>query len=574
MSSTSGGRPILKGFLYFILIVILVLIGFGLSYYIETTFEPVPVFMSYIPLFCYVAAGFVGILFLFNIINNVKKSRSFGSIYQQAGLLLILIFAFIPLLSPILDQGMNDHNFSIYNSYWTGSSEFKHALEEEGYEVMAIQSSLSATKRLDKSVLLVLLGPDKLYNPVFEIPFFIDFLQGDNSLLLCHDHGSTYELLWEIFSASMWTATYTNTSTMPVTIFPEGYLLDNASHAKNNLFPVIKKSQFVNDDGDESYLTRNVSQVVLSKASAAAGGPLIRQFGWDVVANSSGIYSYVDKNGDGRFNETEDSIDLSFIFDAIGQPDKELYLPLGGTLLTPTVFLKKDMGNFRIFVSSDASLWNNELIENKDYQNKQFAKNVVDWLTHQEENGTKSDWVVAIDESHIRPETSNDISSAGIFGYLMRYIIQLSTNPITAWIYPILAIYTMRKYLPKEKEEEEEEIEEQEKAEDKLRFRTSSFFAKKINWYHEKRKYRQALLLLYRRLERKLHAQLGDRKITPENVVTFIRAKETDITKVKLRRIAEFMEFITMLKSGEIDIYDKYEFEHYYYEMEWVLNNI
>jgi hypothetical protein len=157
----------------------------------------------------------------------------------------------------------------------------------------------------------------------------------------------------------------------------------------------------------------------------------------------------------------------------------------------------------------------------------------------------------------------------------MRYIIQLSTNPLLAWIYPLLAIYTLRKFLPRDTEEEEKEkIEEQEKREDKLRFRTSSFFAKKINWYHEKRKYSQALLLLYRRLERKIHAQLGEKKITPRNVVEFVRAKETEVSKGKLKRIGAFIDFITDLKAGNVDINDKETFEKYYYEMEWVIKNL
>ncbi|TFG00497.1 MAG: hypothetical protein EU541_02020 [Promethearchaeota archaeon] len=563
------GKIIIKGIFYTILIVFLIILGLLLSNFLETSEDPTIIFFNYIPLLCFVGAGFVGLLLIFSIIDSVKESRSIGDIYQQGLLLLILVFTFIPLLSPIIDQGTNNHNFSVYNSYWNGCSDFKNTIENEGYEVMAIQSSLSATKRIEnKSILLVMLGPNRLYNPVYEIPYFIDFFNGSNSILLCHDHGSSYELLWEIFFSNLLNP---NAVDIPVTIFPRGYLRDNQSFAKNPLFPVLQASQF-NDPG--GHLTAGVEDVVLSKASAAAGGPLIPYFGWDVVANSSGVYSFVDKNNDKKYNFSDDNIDLSFMAPSLGGIDPDmLKLPLGYPF-TPTVFLRKDMGDFRIFVSSDASLWNNELINHPDYDNKQLAINVINWLSHQDEGQSKDNWVIAIDEAHIRPENSNDISSAGIFGYLMRYIIQLSTNPLIAWIYPLLAIYSLRKFLPRDKEEKEQkEIERQEKREDKLRFRTSSFFAKKINWYHEKSKYRQALLLLYRRLERKLHAQLGERKITPKNVVEFVRAKEPDISRIKLKRIATFIDFILDLKSGGKDIKDNVTFEKYYYEMEWVLNN-
>ena len=564
------GRAVFKGIFYIILIIGFIICGIFLTNLIESSESPLIPFLNYIPLLCYVGAGFIGLLMIFSIINTIKESRSIASIYQQGLLLLVLVFAFIPLLSPLIDQGTNNQNFSVYNSYWNGASEFKSTIEDEGYEVMTIQSSLSATERLDedKSVLLVMLGPNKFYNPVFEIPYFIDFFNGNNSILLCHDHGSTYELLWEIFFSNILNPEGNN---IPVTVFPRGYLRDNQSYAKNPLFPVLQASQF-NDPGN--FIKSGVQDVVLSKATAAAGGPLVSYFGWDVVANSSGVYSFVDKNGDKRYDYEYDNIDLSFMASSLpGINESMLKLPLGYPF-TPSVFLKKDLGNLRIFVSSDASLWNNELIDNPDYDNKQLAINVIDWLARQDEGKPKDDWVVAIDEAHIRPEATNDITSAGIFGYLLRYIIQLSTNPLTAWIYPLLAVYTLRKFLPRDTEEKEKkEIEKQEKKEDKLRFRTSSFFAKKINWYHEKRKYRQALLLLYRRLERKLHAQLGDRKITPRNVVEFVQAKETDVSKGKLKRIAAFIDFILDLKAGKTDIGDKQTFEKYYFEMQWVVNN-
>ena len=92
-----------------------------------------------------------------------------------------------------------------------------------------------------------------------------------------------------------------------------------------------------------------------------------------------------------------------------GIPPDLLKIPLGYPL-TPIVFMAKEVGNTRIFVSSDASLWNNELIDR--YDNKQLAKNVIEWLTYNED---PDNWVIAFDEAHIRPEQSRDLSSAGIY---------------------------------------------------------------------------------------------------------------------------------------------------------------
>jgi hypothetical protein len=561
-----------------------------------------PAYLNFIPFLCYFTAGVLGLFFLIFLINNIKekkrKSKSnkltFSSIYQSALLTIVFIFTLIPFFSPIIDQGINDQNFSVYNEEWNGCSTFKETIELMGYEVMPIQSSLSATERIEqlnnlnllgKNVLLVMLGPNKFYNPIYEIPFFVDFFKRGNSLLLCHDHGSTYELLWEIFASNIMDLSAINNT--PATIFADGYLMDNKSFDTNPLFPVITKDQF-NDNA--SIFTRGVDRVILSKATAAAGGPLIDFFGWNVIARTSDVHSFVDKNFDGRYDYKftinnltyyNDAIDINFIYEIMLQyynskgtamPTEiaefwnvtDGHLPLGYPF-TPAVFLSKDTGNFRIFVSSDASLWNNQLITHPKYDNLQLAMNVINWLTRQDQGNIPPQWVIAIDEAHIRPEDTNDMTSAGIFGLIMRYIIQLSTNPITAWIYPLLAVVLLRKFLPKKgKEEEKKEIEKQEKKEDKLRFRTSSFFARKINMYHKKSRYRKAILLLYRRLERKLHAQLGDKQITPSNVVELVQAKDPNVSKNKLQRIAKFIKLISQLKAGKKNIKDKdrfYKFE-------------
>ncbi|MHA1455038.1 MAG: hypothetical protein ACTSR5_03495, partial [Promethearchaeota archaeon] len=197
---------------------------------------------------------------------------------------------------------------------------------------------------------------------------------------------------------------------------------------------------------------------------------------------------------------------------------------------------------------------------------------IIDWLTYGE---PKEDWVVVFDEAHIRPEYSRDLTSAGIYGYIIQYVIHLSTNPITAWIYPLLAIYTLRKYLPKKDEKKQKKkVKEQDDKEEQERFRTSSFFAEKIQWYREKGRYGKALTLLYRRLERKLNNLLRGKKITTKSVLDMAIAKEQNLTKLKIRRIARFMDRIIAIKEGKNKVKNEEDFENLFFEMEWVVNNI
>ncbi len=576
----SSGRNVTfsKGLVIAFFTIFLIVYGVFISNFIElypsyNMGESLPIFVNYLPLVCYIGAIFLGfglIIFIRNV--TVQKSREIqsrkkvktGSFYKEALFIVIFIFTLIPLFGPIFDKGESDQNFSIYNYDWNGASDFKQTIEEDGYKVMSIQSSLSATERLNKSILLILLGPNLFYNPIFEIPYFMDFFDNDtkNSLFICHDHGSTSTLLWEIFIASMFDPDLRGK--IPVTIFANGILRDNASYDTQPDFPVIRSFS-------PHPTTNGISQVILSEASSVVGGPFISYFGWDLVGSSTD-YGYVDKNGDHMYNFEHDYVDLSILGGALpGFPSK---WPLGG--YSQGVFMAKDAGNSRVFVSADASLFNNELLAVSIYDNRQFGLNIINWLTYDDDPQTnKKDWVVIFDEAHIRPEYTRDMTSAGIFGFITQYIIHLSTNPITAWIYPLLAIYSLKKYLPKKDEKEEKKkAQEQDRKEERERFRTSSFFAEKIEWYREKNRYGKALTLLYRRLERKLNALLRGQKITTQNVLDLIIAKEPKITKLKIRRITKFMNTIIAIKEGKSKVKNEQEFENLYFEMAWVVNNI
>ena len=305
------------------------------------------------------------------------------------------------------------------------------------------------------------------------------------------------------------------------------------------------------------------------------GGPFIEAFGWTSVGTTT-EYGFIDKDNNKRYNSPEDDLSLGFLSIIAGSlpipfPSS---LPLGG--YSQSVFLANDMGHQRIFVSADASLFNNELIYEPGYDNLQFGLNIIEWLTYANEGRNKDEWIVVFDEAHLRPETSRDLTSAGIFGYIMQYIVHLSTNPITAWIYPLLAFYSLRRYLPKKdkKKEEERIAEEEEKKEEMAKFRTSSFFAQKIEEYREKMKYGDALKLLYRRLERKLHNQLRAAKITTDNVINLVISKNPSTTKLKIKRLSKFMDRIISIKEGKSKVKTEQDFEELFFEMGWAVSNI
>jgi hypothetical protein len=245
-------------------------------------------------------------------------------------------------------------------------------------------------------------------------------------------------------------------------------------------------------------------------------------------------------------------------------------IPLGG--YPQVTFAAKEIAQGkRIFLSSDASLFDNELIVK--YDNLQFAYNILDWLTY-----GNQDIAIVFDESHNAPYGRREFNSAAMFGMFQGYINWLSTNPFLSWIYPLWAVRVIARWVPKEKDrrrkkkKQEEEFEEEIK---ELQFRTSSFFAEKINWYRINKEYNQALNLLYRRLERKINKMMGGIPPKVDTIVATIKEAQQKYMKSEdLDRIKNFLVKMEQVKSNQLEIIDEKEFHDMFFEMEWVNEHI
>jgi hypothetical protein len=236
-----------------------------------------------------------------------------------------------------------------------------------------------------------------------------------------------------------------------------------------------------------------------------------------------------------------------------------------------------------VFLSTDASVFNNELTSVKQtgsndllFDNLQFGLQAIEWLACGRD---AEDVIVIFDEAHIRPEAGyREIQSAALFGMFQGYINWLSTNPIYGIVYPLFALYSLRRWIPSEESKRKvqmKELLEAEAEQEKLRFRTSSFFAKKINWYRMHKRYNQALALLYRRVERRINRMLGDQPFTVENAMEAIRySKAGYLTKQHEVRITDFLTKMEDIKRNRLKVTLEDLFMEMVLEMEWISNNI
>jgi hypothetical protein len=533
------------------------------------------------------------------IIGKSEASASLNFGFTTALFIAVLIIAWMPIFLPLVDQGQNSKNHSAYNPSWNGWSNFREEVEARKYNVMPLQSSLSAISRLDpnKQVVLMIQGPNVFYNPASEIPFFLKAFTSNFSMFICEDHGQGFTLLFEMFVASL--------GKTPFTFIPNGTVMDNGTNAywRTPEFPIIS-----NWGENAAPFLNGVNRVGLSYATSLLGGitipgvgsfNLLDQLGWTTIGMTQPEYSYVDMNGDRMFTEADYFKLDPKIADYLGTQEGNPLLGLAANLLaigiplvgSQVVFAAKEVspglnapspsGNgtysSRVFVSTDASWLNNELIGIPDFDNMQFGLNTLEWLSCGRD---PEDVIVVFDESHIRPEAGNlDLGSAGSFGILHGYVNWLSTNPLISFIYPLLALRTLNNWIPKEQTKKKiqlKELLEAEKKKELLQFRVSSFFAKKINWYRVHKKYKQALQLLHRRIERKLHKLMGEEvTLTPQNVVRYVKETRGSYASADtLRRIEEFFTRMDKLKNNKDEIRDETDFMDMFLEMNWIGNNI
>ncbi|UYP48174.1 hypothetical protein NEF87_004459 [Candidatus Lokiarchaeum ossiferum] len=577
-------------------------------------------YLNYIPLIFMAIVAFSAISSLSSATKNISTERiasgesgsksSFG--IKTALMVMVLILMWLPIVYPVVDGGENKKTNSIYNPLWNGWSNFREALEADtedgGYTVMSVQSSLSTISQLDKTkqVILVIPGPNVFYNPAAEVPYLLEAFSSNFSMFICDDHGTTETLMTEMFAASIGVLGFEHAT--PLTFFPKGILYENNTYSngdpmywKNPTFPIIS-------DFPAHEINQGIDQVVLGQATAFLGGSMLNMLGWNFIGQTSGSYSYIDTSGDGMYDPLEDVYTLGGnigdVLTSVSSDNAEMGIattmlkggfPLGG--YEQAVFSTKDMGvnvaaingvhSNRVFCATDASWLNNELTSIDEFDNLQMGLNAMDWLTC---GRAHSDVIVVFDEAHITLDEQEslfgvnlagrtEINSAASFGAVQGYVNWLSTNPILGLVYPLFALQTLRKWIPKEGNKKKIQLKDLEAAEREksiLKFRTSSFFAQKINWYRQHKKYNQALLQLYRRMERKLNRLLGnsgDRSI--DAILRAIRVERGKyLSKDHFNRIKRFLEMMFDIKRNKTVIKEEREFETLFMEMSWVNDHI
>ncbi len=555
--------------------------------------------------------------------KGYQKKKKPMDIFKTPLFVVIFILSWVPLIVPLLTPDDNVYkDFSAWNYDDTGTSSFRLELVNEGYtNVKSCITSYSMLSRIEEPFVILSLGPNKFYNPISDVPFMIKFLKLNGSMLLCHEQGSTQWLMYDMFIASLpLLSSKEITRPFPFMFFGDGLLKDNVSYHTRNDLPVLQ------GPGIGSHPVMNgIDKIVLNHASGMVMLPgMDTALGWQVLASSTNLYSWVDKgtndnpNGDGRFNRKEDRFDVPFMFNFALQQYKienGSGVVMGGfpiPVVAATEFGSD--GQSRVIVTSDASIYTNQMINLAGYKNKQFALNCVEWLTR----GNKSRLIV-FDEAHLRPDGLQDASPAAIFGQFLDYVAYSSSNWFMAPFYPFLALSSIKKWLPKTEEQIQKEQEKKRRKEEKKArksakrskrdrrvfasaryslspaaetgeattkkkkkpsfiqqksakkiegiLKRSTYFTQKLNWYLEQSKYNGAIELLYNRVRRLIGQKIGENAST-ETVIHAIIEKYPNVEHDKINQFFKTMDRV-LAKTGKkrLSVTRLESFESIYFQM-------
>lgn len=497
-------------------------------------------------------------------------------------LIALLLLTGFPIFMSITGiSGHEEATFSIYNDDWDGCSEFGNYVKEQyggedGENIQIITSSLTMLNRVNRTGILIMMGPTIGYG-FTETIAIVDWIIGGGSILLVNDFGSANDIL-DLFTSLMKLAAlqFSGQEDIPVLglkFNTSGVLLDVGSYDTNPAMPVI--TEFSDEFGD---ITSGVDKIICNYPSIISmyyksgededGDPIYKWYPVPYGAASSTTTAWIETDVDAVKRGDWDNIKpdggewgppyFSYNYSGISVSGYlgfsiALPLPLG------------DEGKFMLV--SDPDIFANAAWENAEYDNQRFAKNIIDWMM----SGYSSDDnpVIIFDEGHI---TQKPYSSMLYFGAYLRTITQytafslspalfgvdyrnpsegnlsayLWVNVFLALFFPLIVMMVGSRWIPKKRAPRPLLMTRLK------RYYARSYFAVKMRYFLQFKQYERATALIYRRLKRTLIKKLHYRGPLDPKTLTDLISKE--VTKFSKEQIMQRLVLAENVSKGAVTL--------------------
>jgi len=418
---------------------------------------------------------------------------------------IVFILSWMPIVLSILNKEPSPPSFSIYNTNWDGCSKFKELIENDGFRVKTLISSLSMINRTKQPAVLVIIGPSKPYSPSEIMPNLLYFLQSGGGILIADDFGSGNTILQFLQPFFLFQVR-----------FSDKVLMDAGSFDKNPVLPVITNFR-------SHPITSGVNSILLNYASAIVGPNDTSLILLPPIASTT-RFSWLDADHDYEY-DTDEQV---------------------GPFTVVTAF---EVLNGSVVIVSDSSIFINDMIERAD--NAKFALNIVNWLSDNNKSAT-----IIFDESHLAWSISSPIV---YFGTIIGYVSWLSAIPYLSLILPFFMVFTVKKWVPVTKESRKF-------APLKIfRRRGRTAFLAKIREYKTYGFYDKALKTLYERFKRvaseELKFKLGF------SINKFLEQISKYYPNLDTRKIRKLLLIFERIEKGKLKVTSRDQFLKLFFQL-------
>jgi hypothetical protein len=435
---------------------------------------------------------------------------------------MILITNLLPIAQPY-------PTFSIYNTEYTGLSDYRRAIEAEGYDVAVIQSSMSVISRYEGDAVLVIMGPVRGFatDLIPLVGSIMEHIANGGSVFIADDFGKTNEsfitLNLLLFSEQQQILGHNITSFVA---FNDGVLLDLDSYDKSPKLPIITTFTPGMTDGS---LTTGVSELHLNWASTLRT---------DSAIGSAGIAwstrrAWCERDVVIYNNETEEYEPNMNPYPDGNEPNGTL--PVAGAIAIPQG-LAPGTTPGRIVVMTDPTAFTNDMWGFAG--NRRFGINIINWLAQNNRNMT----IVFGEHLLETPITSAEF----FYGQFLGRILWMTAQQYLAPIYPIMTAIGIKKYLPDLKKPEVRSVSEV------FMRRGTTYFGERMAYYKSEGNYGRVIKMLYRKLRRDIRRKHSWREYSVTKVWDLMRSKDLSIDEKSFMRQIERIETIANKPSIKI----------------------
>ncbi len=431
----------------------------------------------------------------------------------------IFILAWVPLgyLTVATVANVNQQypqDFSIYNTNWDGCSEFRTMIEQNGYQVLSIQSSMSVISRYNGNAVLVILGPVRDFSIDATLTIF-QHLSAGGSVVIADDFGtanSSFALLnnYIMGMSPQYQQMAQSLGLKGFLSFTKGVVMDLDSYYENPRLPVIK-------DFVSSPLTAGVTDLHLNNASALNPYCVLGATG--IAWTSQRAWSETNLTDP---NPTPNAGEYAGRLPIVGALDpSSLGINIGG----------------RLVAISDPSIFINDMW-NAFPGNRRFGENLINWLTY----GNTSMPVVFCEQLLAEPVVSAEF----FFGGFMDRMLWASTNLLLAPLYPLITAVGIKKYLPDMKKPEVRSVSEV------FMRRGQTYFSERMTYYRTEGNYARVVKMIYRKLRRGLTKKYQWSDYKPKKVWDLLQYKDPTMKEDEFYKTISRIEEISSKPSMKI----------------------